>query len=51
MSNKWILVVLGLWLIVSPFILNIAGTGRWSNIVVGLVVAGLGYMSKTTATA
>jgi hypothetical protein len=51
MTNKWALVVLGIWLIVSPFVLNIAGTGRWSNIIVGLIVAVLGYTSTKAATA
>jgi hypothetical protein len=51
MSNKWVLVVLGLWVAVSPFVLNISGTGRWSNLIVGLVIAGLGYASRTAATA
>lgn len=46
MSNKWIFVILGVWLIISPFVLQIAGTGRWSNILVGIIVTGLGYMSK-----
>lgn len=52
MTNKWgVLVVLGIWLIVSPFVLNIAGSGRWSNIIVGLIVAVLGYTSSKATTA
>lgn len=51
MTNKWILVILGLWLVLSPFVLNIAGTGRWSNIIVGIVVAVLGYTAAKSASA
>ena len=40
---KWITMILGLWLILSPFILSITGTGRWNNILVGIVVAAAAY--------
>src|SRR5215469_14901596 len=34
-------VALGIWLIISPFVLAVAGnqTFRWNNIIVGIVVA------------
>ena len=51
MAGRWIPVVLGLWLIVSPFVLSITGAGRWNNMVIGIVIAALGYMSaKVQAT-
>jgi hypothetical protein len=31
--------ILGLWLIVSPFVLDVTGGGRWNSILVGVVVA------------
>lgn len=40
----WVNVVLGLWLIASPFILGFSGLAfaMWNSIIVGLVVAILG---------
>ncbi|MDR7417871.1 MAG: SPW repeat protein [Armatimonadota bacterium] len=51
MTNKWIPVVLGAWIVVSPFILNITGTGRWSNVIVGLAIVALGYSATKTVSA
>jgi hypothetical protein len=51
MTNKWIPVILGAWIVVSPFILNITGAGRWSNVIVGLVIVALGYNAMKTASA
>ncbi len=40
-SLSWVNAVLGLWLIIAPFILTYSGTAAamWNDIVVGLVVA------------
>lgn len=46
---KWINVILGLWVLVSPFI--ITGTGlKWSNVIVGIVIAILAYMATSAKT-
>lgn len=35
-----------MWLIVSPFILSIAGSGRWNNIIVGILVFAAGFIGS-----
>ncbi|MDQ7841189.1 MAG: SPW repeat protein [bacterium] len=50
MQVKWVHIVLGLWLVVSPFLLNITGAGRWSNIIVGIIIAVLAYTSSKQET-
>ncbi|MDR7543741.1 MAG: SPW repeat protein [Armatimonadota bacterium] len=50
MAQKWIPVVLGAWIVVSPFVLDITGAGRWSNIIVGLVIAALAYNAAKATT-
>ena len=43
-SLNWVNAVLGLWLIIAPFVLtySAAGAAMWNDIVVGVVVAVLG---------
>ena len=43
-SARWVALVLGLWLILSPYALNITGTGRWNNVIVGVLVFAAGYL-------
>ncbi|MBI4279481.1 MAG: SPW repeat protein [Armatimonadetes bacterium] len=45
MAARWVPVVLGLWLILSPFVLGFTGVGRWNNILIGIAITTLGYMS------
>lgn len=46
---KWLNVILGLWVVVSPFI--ITGNGlKWSNVIVGIVIAVLAYMATSAKT-
>lgn len=37
----WVNIILGIWLILSPWILGFSGNGgaTWNNIIIGLVVA------------
>lgn len=44
---KWVNVILGLWVAVSPFIIKSASTLQWSNVIVGIVVAVLAYMAMS----
>lgn len=45
MWQLWTLVVLGIWLIVSPFILGYSNVANalWNNIVIGIAVAVIAY--------
>jgi hypothetical protein len=43
---KWLNVILGLWVVVSPFFMM--GNGlKWSNVIVGIVIAVLAYMATS----
>ncbi|HET6948487.1 MAG TPA: SPW repeat protein [bacterium] len=45
---KWLNVILGLWVAVSPFIIKGAPSSlQWSNVIVGIVVAVLAYMAMS----
>ena len=43
---KWLNVILGLWVAVSPFVIN-GSTLQWSNVIVGIVVAVVAYMAMS----
>jgi hypothetical protein len=45
--EEWVSVVLGVWLVVSPWILGFAAsaTALWNQIVVGVIVAALAFWS------
>ncbi len=45
---KWVNVILGLWLAVSPFV--IANQLKWSNVIFGLIVAIVAYMATSQKT-
>jgi hypothetical protein len=47
---KWLNVILGLWVVVSPFLIKSAGTLQWSNVIVGIVIAVLAYMATSAKT-
>ena len=38
---EWLIVISGVWLIISPFVLNFGGIARANGILLGLVVAAL----------
>jgi hypothetical protein len=43
---KWLNVILGLWVVVSPFFMS--GNGlKWSNVIVGIVIAVMAYMATS----
>ena len=42
---SWVNAALGVWLIVSPFILGYTGTPRTNDIIVGILIATLGTWS------
>lgn len=42
---KWLNVVLGLWVAVSPFI--ISGSLTWSNVIAGVIIAVVAYMAMS----
>jgi hypothetical protein len=46
---KWLNVILGLWVIVSPFIIKGSGL-QWSNVIVGIVIAVVAYMATSAKT-
>lgn len=47
MWAKWLNVLLGLWVAVSPFVLTAANSLKWSNVIFGIVVAVLAYYATT----
>jgi len=46
---KWLNVILGLWVVVSPFLITGGGL-KWSNVIVGIVIAVLAYMATSAKT-
>jgi hypothetical protein len=42
---SWTNVLLGLWMIAAPFIFRYTGVALWNDVVVGLLIAGLGTWS------
>jgi len=42
---SWVNAVLGVWLIVAPFILGYTGTPRTNDIIIGIIIALLGAWS------
>ncbi|HHV56018.1 MAG TPA: SPW repeat protein [Firmicutes bacterium] len=47
--QAWVNIILGLWLIVSPWVLKFSdqSTPMWNSIIVGIVVAILSYLQST----
>jgi len=43
---KWVNVVLGLWVLVSPFVIT-GNSLKWSNVIVGIIVAIVAYVATT----
>ena len=38
-GNSWVNIILGIWVIISPFVLGIhAPKGIWNNVIIGVVV-------------
>ena len=49
---SWVNLILGIWLIISPWVLQIAGAPvpLWNNVVLGIVVGVLGLISGASTT-
>lgn len=42
---SWLFIIAGLWLVLSPFILNYGGIPQWNDIILGVLVGILGLVS------
>jgi SPW repeat len=38
---SWLNLMLGIWLVVSPFVLFASGAAMWNNVIVGIIIAAL----------
>ena len=49
---SWINVILGIWLIISPFVLGFAvGDGLWNNVILGIIIAAFALGNASTRVA
>ena len=42
MALPWVAIVLGIWLIVSPWLMGVSGLALWSNLLVGMILVLVG---------
>lgn len=49
MWQAWLSVILGIWLILAPFLLNFTGAARWNSLVVGIIVAIVSFWANSQA--
>jgi hypothetical protein len=50
-AASWLNALLGIWLIISPWVYGFAGTGQeWNSIVVGIIVLIFGFWGGTEHT-
>lgn len=50
MWQSWVGVVLGIWLIISPFLLKFAESGaKWNSVIVGILVAAAAIWANSEA--
>jgi hypothetical protein len=49
--QDWVTLILGLWLVVAPFVLGftLGGVAMWSSVIIGLFVAGDALWAALTA--
>jgi SPW repeat len=46
---SWINVLLGIWLIISPFVLGfVAGAALWNDVVLGIIIAAMALNNATS---
>ncbi|MCL4425322.1 MAG: SPW repeat protein [Firmicutes bacterium] len=47
--QNWVNVILGLWVLISPWVFGFSGNGGalWNNIIIGATVAVLAYTAAT----
>ena len=36
---SWVNLILGIWLVISPFVLFLSSTAMWNNVIVGIIIA------------
>jgi SPW repeat len=36
---SWLNLVLGIWLVISPFVLVVSGVAMWNNVIAGIIIA------------
>jgi SPW repeat len=36
---SWLNLILGIWLVISPFVLFASGVAMWNNVIVGIIIA------------
>ena len=49
--SRWANVILGIWLVLSPFILGfVTSQATWNNIIVGFLVLAFAFVTKSTVT-
>lgn len=40
-GSGWMNFVLGIWVIISPFVLFLSGAAMWNNVILGIIIAAL----------
>lgn len=38
---SWLNLILGIWLVISPFVLFVSGPAMWNNVILGIIIAAL----------
>jgi SPW repeat len=38
---SWLNLLLGIWLVISPFVLFLSGPAMWNNVILGIIIAAL----------
>jgi hypothetical protein len=36
---SWLSLILGMWLVISPFVLFLSGPAMWNNVILGIIIA------------
>ena len=48
MTAYWVILVAGVWVVLSPFFLLSGSSLKWSNVIFGILIAALTYYSSTS---
>jgi hypothetical protein len=45
MTERWILIVVGVWLIIAPWVLGFEGSVlvKWSSVLCGIIIVGMSF--------
>ncbi len=38
---SWLNLILGMWVVISPFVLFLSGAAMWNNVILGIIIAAL----------